>query len=115
MLAVGMDRKDSGRAWLTTKLAHQTFELSNAVAIPRALVNIWVISRNEEDGLERVVKEGRGRRTDLMLGSSISYTQRPVCRGRKVSEKFGVEMTTEGNHQAELDAALTRALAVTLR
>jgi hypothetical protein len=50
-----------------------------------------------------------------MLGSSISYTQRPVCRGRKVSEKFGVEMTTEGNHQAELDAALTRALAVTLR
>ena len=58
MLAVGMDRKDSGRAWLTTKLAHQTFELSNAVAIPRALVNIWVISRNEEDGLERVVKEG---------------------------------------------------------
>lgn len=60
MSAVVMDRKDSGWAWLTTKLAHQTFELSNAVAIPRALVNIWVIPRMRKTGWRGLARKHEG-------------------------------------------------------
>ena len=66
---------------LTAKLADQTFELSNAVAEPCILVDIWIIPRNDEVVLgERVDKYETC--TDLILGSSISETQRPVCGGR---------------------------------
>ena len=56
---------------LTAKLADQTFELSNAVAEPCILVDIWIIPRNDEVVLgERVDKYETC--TDLILGSSIS-------------------------------------------
>jgi hypothetical protein len=67
------------RAWLTTKLANQAFELSNAVAETRVLVNVWIISTVTRS---RLRKSSRVRETgtNLILGSSISYTQRPVWR-----------------------------------